>query len=259
MGKAKMTNQRRFLSGLLAAALLAPAVALAGISWQFSGTGSVTSGGVTLTPSARAFTSGSSNDQLANATLYFYSGNGLGIRNADCCTADPGEDSSPEHTVDNQGRVDLVLLSFSEAINLQSVTIGWRDTDSDISVLAFKPNDASATSLPAINGLNHSQLMTAGFSLIGNYDGPGGSTGTDTTINTGTASSSKFWLVSAFDYRWAGTPSGIDKGDDYVKILALYGNKPSNGVPEPHALLLLGLAMIGLWATRRPRTRLATA
>jgi hypothetical protein len=235
-------------------------VALAGITWQFNGT-AASSDGVAASPSALAFTSGTSNDQLAGATLYFYSGNGLGIRNADCCTADPGEDAFPEHSVDNQGRVDLVLVSFSQAVNLQSVTMGWAAYDSDISVLAFKPNNLSANTLPSITALNHSQLLTAGFSLIGNYDGPNKSSsgdGTDFSIATGTTAASYFWLISAYDSRWGGSTSGVDTGDDFVKILALFGNKPSNGVPEPHALLLLGLAMVGLWATRRPRTNLAT-
>jgi hypothetical protein len=250
------------LKVVLAVALLAPAVALAGITWQFSSaTGSTTSGGISVTPSARGFTSGSSNNQLANATMFFYSGNGLGIRNADCCSADPGEDRFPEHSGDNEGRVDVYLFSFSEAVNLQSLIVGWRAYDSDLSILAFKPNDATATTLPTINGLTHSQLTTAGFELIGNYDGPNGSssgTSTDATIATGTTAASKFWVVSAVDSRWTGSlKTGIDGGDDFVKILALYGDKRSNGVPEPHALLLLGLAMMGLWATRRPR-RLAT-
>lgn len=263
MDEKRLMTPKRLLGMLLVTALLAPAAAFAGISyytWQFNGTGSVSSGGITATPSARSFTDGTNNDQLANASLYFYSGNGLGIRNADCCTGDPGEDTSPEHTIDNNGRADLVLVSFSQAVNLQQVTIGWAAYDSDITVLAFKPNDATANTLPTINGLNHSQLLAAGFQLIANKNGPDKSSsgdGTDFSIATGSSASSYFWLIGAYDYRWTGSvASGLDKYDDYVKILSLYGSR-SNGVPEPHALLLLGVAMMGLWVTRRPRNKAA--
>jgi hypothetical protein len=261
-----MTIAHRLIKVVVAAALLVPTAALAVITWQFGSTGSVTADGITVTPSARGFTSGTNNNYLANAQLFFYSGNGFGVRNADCCTADSGEDVPNEHTMDNQGRVDLLLFSFSEAVNLETVVVGWRAVDSDISVLAFKPNDATATTLPStssgiINGLNHSQLVSAGFQLIGTYDGPNATSsgsGTDIEIDTGTSATSKFWLVSAADSRWTGSlPTGIDGGDDYVKILKLYGYTPSNGVPEPHALLLLGIAMVGLWATRGSRQRAA--
>jgi hypothetical protein len=250
-----MISSNRFRGGLLAAALalLSPA-ALAGINWQFGGTSGVTSSGVTVTPTALAFTGGTNNDQLANATLYFYSGGGLGVSNADCCIQDPNEGLFPEHSVDNNGRVDLVLFSFNQAVNLQSVTLGWRAFDSDLSILAF-----NGSTLPGMIGNTASQLVGQGWKLIGNYNGPTASSSgdsTDVTINTGTSTSSKFWIVSAYDSRWPlssgmSNPSGLVGGDDYVKILALYGDKPSNGVPEPHALLLLGLAMVSLWATRR--------
>jgi hypothetical protein len=133
--------------------------------------------------------------------------------------------------------------------------MGWRDTDSDLSVLAFKPGDPTATSLPTINGSNHSALLAAGFKLVGNYNGPEGDSSSQFSIDTNTTLASKFWLVSAHDNRWATNgainQAGTDYGDDYVKILKLYGDRPSNGVPEPHALLLLGLAMVGIWSTRK--------
>jgi len=242
----------------IAGLLLAPA-ALAGISWQFSSTGSVTTSGLKVTPQAASFTNGgSSNNRLANSQLFFYSGNGLGIRNADCCSGDPGEDASPEHSVDSNGRADLVLLTFSEAVNLTQVTMGWRDTDSDLSILAFNgsalPGSMIGSNGTDSSGMTHSQLQSAGWKLIGNYNGPSGDTSTEFSINTNTTFASKFWIVGAYDTRWstAGVtnPSGLDYGDDYVKLLALYGNKTTQ-VPEPNALLLFGAAIAGIWLTRR--------
>jgi hypothetical protein len=256
-------NKKRIRSvwgGLLglAAAVVAP-VAFAGVEWEFTSTSPVTVSGVKATAQAVSFTNGgTSNNRLAAAQLFFYSGNGFGVRNADCCTGDPGEDSSPEHSVDNEGRSDYVLLSFSEAVNLTQVTMGWRNNDSDLSILAFNngtlPASMIGTSSNDSSGMTHSQLQTAGWQLIGNYSGPTGSTSDEFSINTNTTYASKYWLVGGYDDRWAlnglTNPTGLGTGNDFVKILALYGNK-TTGVPEPNALLLLGVAMAGLWATRR--------
>lgn len=242
----------------IAGLALAPA-ALAGISWQFSSTGPVLSSGITASAQALSFTNGgSSNNRIANAQLFFYSGNGLGIRNADCCTADPGEDASPEHSVDSDGRADLVLFSFSQAVNLTQVTMGWRDTDSDLSILALNAGALPASMIGSngtdSSGMTHSQLQAAGWKLIGNYNGPSGDSTADFSINTNTTFASKFWLVGTYDNRWDTTgvtnPSGLSYGYDYVKILSLYGNQTTQ-VPEPNLLLLLGVALAGLWATRR--------
>lgn len=242
----------------VAAALVTP-VAHAGVEWEFTSTSPVTSSGVKVTAQALSFTNGgTSNNQLAQAQLFFYSGNGFGIRNADCCTGDPGEDASPEHSVDSEGRFDYALFSFSQAVNLTQVTMGWRSTDSDLSILAFNgatlPSGMIGTSSNDSSGMTHTQLQTNGWKLIGNYSGPTGDSSTDFSINTNTSFSSQYWLVGTYDNRWAlngvTNPSGLGTGNDFVKILSLYGNTTTR-VPEPNALMLFGVALAGLWATRR--------
>jgi hypothetical protein len=259
-------NKKRIRSvwgGLLGVAgvLLAP-VAYAGVEWEFTSTSPVTVSGVKASAQAVSFTNGNGdNNRLASAQLFFYSGNGFGVRNADCCTGDPGEDSSPEHSVDNEGRSDYVLLSFSQAVNLTQVTMGWRSSDSDLSILAFNgatlPSGMIGTSGNETSGMTHSQLQAAGWKLIGNYSGPTGSSSDEFSINTNSTYSSQYWLVGGYDNRWAlnglTNPSGVGNGNDFVKILALYGNK-TTGVPEPNVLMLLGFAVAGLWATRRKVT-----
>lgn len=257
----RMTIRGWIAGSILGAAGMAIAPsALAGITWMFTNTGSVTSGGIKLTPQAVAFTNGNgSNNRLANGQLQIFSG-GLGVKNADCCVGDPNEGSGPrEHAVDSNGIVDGVLFKFDNAVNLTQITMGWRDTDSDLSVLRFNgdtlPAGIIGTSGSESSGKTHTELINAGWQLVGNYNGPEGNTSSPFSIPTNTSLASKFWLVTAYDSRFPlngfMNPAGLNSYNEYVKVISLYGNPPSNGVPEPNVLLLFGAAVAGIWLTRR--------
>ena len=187
---------------------------------------------------------------LETAYLGLYGG-GLGAKNRDGNTAIPNtgdgsEWATPEHAVDNQQRFDSVLFSFSSAVDLNKVEIGYLDTDSDITVLAYTGGNG-LPAVPAMTG-TYSGLTSQGWTFIGHY--------TDlvlnspVSINPGNVSSA-YWLIAPYVPAWGTTTYSV--GNDAVKLLALYGDKPSNGVPEPNALLLLGIAMMGVWTTRRTR------
>jgi hypothetical protein len=184
------------------------------------------------------------------ATLGEYgSSSGVGVSHS-------GEPGNPQHAVDNAGgRFDTVLLSFATAVTLSGVTIGWRDTDSDISVLAFDGNQANAS----ISGKNYSQINTNGWKLVGQYGGPSGSTDSnaDIAVNTAGSFTSKLWLIGAYNPNFVGpagetlnSPSTSYK--DHVKILA-FAATTTQKVPEPSSssLLLVAAGAMGLWWRRR--------
>ncbi len=256
--------------GLLLATLLVGFAwippALAEIKWTMSGssdcgsdcinpagnTRSFTQGGVTLTAQAWSNTGGTAGlatGTLETAYLALYGG-GLGVKNRDggptgANTGDADEWVPPEHGIDNQGnRWDGVLASFSSAIDLNKVEIGWMSGDSDVTVLAY-----TGAGVPSLSGRTYSQLTSNGWTFVGHYGDL--AVGTARSVNP-TNISSAYWLITAYlplwgDKTWSAT-------NDHLKLLALYGERTTR-VPEPHALLLLGVAALGLWATRKVAPR----
>ena len=218
--------------------------------------------------------------KIESAYLATWSG-GLGVQNKDgqnVATTPSGggsqdgvEGSNPEHAMDSNERYEAILFSFKEKTTLTGVEIGWSQTDSDIFVLAYTGSGTPPTN--GLDGLYFSQLTTNGWTLVGNYaDLPVSTTTTPkvVSVNDGTngvaVQSSNYWLIGTYNPDIK-APAGVtmpgctvvagggdgkcDKRDDYVKLLALYSKEKTNGVPEPGALLLFGIALAGIWGTRR--------
>ncbi len=262
-----MTFPRRhkLTTALGIAGVLACTNASAEVTWNFSaganGLSSGTSisdsynftyGGVTANVSGWANT-GSSGDggytRLAQEEVKTWSG--LGVDR-------PGE-GSPEHAVDNSGPDEFILFSFSEAISLNKVSLGWANTDSDITVLAY-----TSAGTPDLTGNTYEYqdvaggssvgLANDGWQFVGHYSNVYTNPGSEATVN-GQGYSSAYWLVGALNTKvdsinWS-------NHNDFVKITALSGDTapPPTQVPEPLTLGLFGLGLLLLG--RSPRQRRA--
>jgi hypothetical protein len=232
------------------AVLLGVGLAFAGMSVQAATAWTRNLDTGTTTGTAPSVAIGGYADNNGSGNLVYvapteYAGNGYGL----CSSSDVGC-TVPNHALDNFGNKESLLLSFGSAVNLASVTIGYANTDSDISVLAY-----TGAGNPAANGNltghSYSQLAANGWTVIGNY--------ADLTVGAaqalGTTVSSSYWLVAAYNSTF-GTCTGCTNSNDYVKLYEVAGNTtPSTSrVPEPSALLLAGSALFGVIGLRRRRT-----
>jgi len=204
----------------------------------------VASGGVSVT--ATAFATSGSGSTFASAALYDYGGNHLGV-----VTTGESPTSSPDHSMDNNVYTDLISLKFtSSLVALTSITTGWASGDSDMSLLAYTGSNASYS----IAGKTIAQLLLDGWTLVANING-GSAAAAYTGLNGGGITSS-WWIVSAFNSGYGGSQTGLDGGDDYVKLLSVAGDIKTNKVPEPSTLVLMGAAFCAAMGARRRKAKL---
>lgn len=223
---------------------------------------------------------------LETAYLSIYTPtNGLGVVNRDGSNTDAvaigtvtGTDSNEkvnngsEHSMDNQGRSDVMLLTFTEKVALQSLMLGWSNIDSDVFVLAWSGaatppllNDGSTTfasiAADTVNDpANGWKLIDSLSNVVKN---------TNALFNTDKVSSS-YWLIGSGGFNSAATGGGVTSGDrsttgwkafgatgasyDYVKLAGVGGSKDevtTRSVPEPGSLALAGLALFAMMRVRR--------
>lgn len=248
------------LAALVAGLTCVPALAQS--TWNYasftqSGSGfgnswSASQSGTTLT--VNSFSTTGAGSTFATASVANWgSGSGFGIYNQ----AEGLSASSPQHAMDNNGKLDMLALHFTGAsstdlsVVLTSITSGWYQTDSDISLLRW-----GGSGTPVITGKTQAQLLSAGWQLVSGY----ANMPSDSAVATGLSAlsqGSSWWLISAYSSLWGGG-EGWTEGNDYVKLLASVSTVPTPqapGTPEPGSLALAAAAALGLYSMRRRTQR----
>jgi hypothetical protein len=172
-------------------------------------------------------------DNKAKQTLVgnFGSSNGLGVEKA----------STPNHAMDNEGGYfDMVLLSFSSLVTLETIDLGWISNDSDVSILAFNGTPSQLSFV----GKSWESLLGNGWVSAGNYYNVGSSPKNVNPLDI----TSQYWLIGAYNPLLDTITK--DKNADYFKLQSIKVTKYVK-VPEPSALMLLGLGLFSLVAVRR--------
>ena len=201
----------------------------------------------TATATASAW-SAPTDGKFATASIGYFPSAGLGI------IAKNETSAGSQHAIDNKGGTDAFLINFgSSNFALNQISIGWRDTDADVSILRY----TGATS-PFLGNSTVANLdNAAGWDWVGNY-----STLATSSIlnfnNEGTVKTAAWWLVSAYNSAYTGVPASgsLNNANDYFKINGFGGNlatvtPPANDVPEPGTFALFGIALLGFAAARR--------
>lgn len=190
----------------------------------------------------------STNGKFESAQLMGYDG-GFGVKNRGAAdNRDLNESGTPEHAVDNNGFTDGVMLSFTQSTILRSVSVGYYDTDSDLSVLAYMGAGA-----PVMTGKSVSDLLANGWVLVSNLTDVTGTRSFNSGA-VGVATQSSYWFVSAYNQGFGG---GFTNSNDHFKLSAFSGETGGGGdhqVSEPAGLALAGLALLGVWGGRRRRS-----
>ena len=283
----KIANTRIVaLLGLLAGLSLAFS-ANAAATWTFAGTGTTDANGEplaktsgytstvdgTLDISGAYALSGATGTGFASTTTWstgapnadtlFFSGGGLGMcsdpTNLTPTSTSPGC-TAPNHAIDNVGNTEAILLTFSNSVVLNAVSVGFVSGDADISLFRYTGTSKTVPTIaPNLTGdlANKTSMIADGWELVGNYGDL--TTAAAQSVNSGSKGSS-WWLVSAYNTSYGAASSGaVDQGNDYFKLASITGTKCTSTtagvcggrVPEPGSLALASLALFGIVYTRR--------
>lgn len=150
------------------------------------------------------------------------------------------ENNTNGHTVDSANNdFDMLLLSFSQAVKLTNIDLGYLingSASSDVSILS------GTSALSA--GASWASLLTAGngWTLAGNYNNVGTS---EFAVNAA-GLTSKYWLIGAYNPILGPIPNN----DSTAEGFKLQSVKVSQ-VPESSSIALFCLGLLGLVAVRR--------
>ncbi len=195
---------------------------------------SFTIGGLQVQASAWSLQNGT----LEQAYLGLYS-TGLGVTNND-----EGDGSSLNHTADNVGQSDFILLMFNQAVNISSARLTPYDvssTPNDNDALVAYANYAhpftGAPTPVALNSALWTALAGTDYNVSGNMVSPNW-----TSLNS-TGYFGNFWVIGA---AWP----NLDTNDDGFKLTAI---NVTPAVPEPGtwAMMLIGFGGVGVALRRR--------
>ena len=246
-----MIVKRLMVAAALAVAAASPAAASVTINLTGGSGTDGTDGNI------RAFSSGGINVQasgfsydgstLERAWLGAFSG-GLGVTNNN----EGNGTSNNNHTTDNIGQQDFILLIFSEAVNIASATLtpynisgDPDDNDARVSYANWAGLFTNSPTAVPLNSGVWAALNAVDWNVQGNMTSP-----YSTSLGS-TGLYGNVWLIGA-------SSPNLDYNDDGFKLKSITVN---TAVPEPGtwAMMLLGFGAAGysMRRSRRAQPRLA--